>query len=228
MCMSHGSYSKEDNYNLLYQNLEIGESGAEFTIQHVDLKNQNIGNVNENNEIYYYINVKESPKDIYKYRRWIVLVLVCLIGMGMYCIYIYIYIIHSQFGYMNGNVIEKQLIQDIGTTQKGYDILISIYSWPNIILPFFGGYFIDKFGTKVMLILFLIIMLIGQMFYNLAISFSRYWLQFLEGLYWGYVVLAYLLLLMPLLPIGLKIITYQLPLPLFEYLYLLLVYLLII
>ena len=76
---------------------------------------------------------------------------------------------------MTGNVIEKQLIQDIGTTQKGFDILISIYSWPNIILPFIGGYIIDKFGTKVILILFLIIMFIGQMFFNLAISFSRYW-----------------------------------------------------
>ena len=92
MCMSHGSYSKDENYNLLEdQNLEIGESGAEFTIQHVDLINQNIGNVNENNEIYYNIIVKENPKDIFKYRRWIVLVLVCLIGMGMYYIYIYIY-----------------------------------------------------------------------------------------------------------------------------------------
>ena len=41
-------------------------------------------------------------------------------------------------------------------------MLYSIYSLPNIILPFFGGIFIDRIGVRISIILFSSILLLGQ------------------------------------------------------------------
>lgn len=43
-----------------------------------------------------------------------------------------------------------------------YSLLYTVYSLPNIILPFFGGFFVDKFGARVCLVAFTLFLVIGQ------------------------------------------------------------------
>ena len=45
---------------------------------------------------------------------------------------------------------------------RKYVWFYSIYSLPNMILPFFGGFFIDKLGVRIGCFLFSLLLLIGQ------------------------------------------------------------------
>ena len=42
-----------------------------------------------------------------------------------------------------------------------YNLLYSVYSFPNIILPFFGGIMVDKMGVRIGVFLFTFILIIG-------------------------------------------------------------------
>lgn len=43
-----------------------------------------------------------------------------------------------------------------------FNLLYSVYSFPNIILPFLGGYFVAKLGARWMNVLFCCFILLGQ------------------------------------------------------------------
>ena len=49
-----------------------------------------------------------------------------------------------------------------------YQLLYSFYSFPNIILPLFGGYFIDRLGKRHGVITFAIIVAVGQFFFAVS------------------------------------------------------------
>ena len=54
----------------------------------------------------------------------------------------------NYFCYDNPGPIEKTLEIDLGITQTKYSLLYSVYSYPNIILPIFGGYLLDLVGVR--------------------------------------------------------------------------------
>lgn len=43
-----------------------------------------------------------------------------------------------------------------------YNLLYSIYSFPNIILPFLGGLMVDRLGVRIGIFLFTLILIVGQ------------------------------------------------------------------
>ena len=43
-----------------------------------------------------------------------------------------------------------------------FNLMYTVYSLPNIILPFFGGYFVDRLGARSMIVLFALLCLAGQ------------------------------------------------------------------
>lgn len=53
-----------------------------------------------------------------------------------------------------------------------YSLFYTVYSLPNIALPFFGGIFVDRFGARVCLIAFTMFLLVGQV---RAYVFIRKW-----------------------------------------------------
>jgi MFS family permease len=59
---------------------------------------------------------------------------------------------------------------DPSTFQFRYNLLYSVYSWPNVILPFFGGYLCDKLGTRLMLVIFLLFITGGQAVFAMGAS----------------------------------------------------------
>lgn len=58
--------------------------------------------------------------------------------------------------------LQQHLGQSDGQFQYTINIFYSMYSIPNIILPFFSGYIIDRFGSSRVTILLAAIVLLGQ------------------------------------------------------------------
>lgn len=89
--------------------------------------------------------------------RFIVLVLNCLICFGGY------------FCMDQPNALSKHIDEELtGGSSMKYNMLYSFYSWPNIILPFFSGIFIDRMGLKVSCTILFILCIVGQGFFTLG------------------------------------------------------------
>jgi len=77
---------------------------------------------------------------------------------------------------------------DITTTQ--YSLLYSIYSVPNMVLPFFGGYLVDRvFGLRLGGIIFCFLVLVGQWIFTLSSVLpnpSAYYVAILGRFVFGY------------------------------------------
>lgn len=72
----------------------------------------------------------------------------------------------------------------ISTAQ--YSLLYSWYSWPNVVLCFFGGYLTDKvFGIRLGAIIFCTIVLIGQFIIALGAFLNMFWLMELGRFVFG-------------------------------------------
>ena len=58
-------------------------------------------------------------------------------------------------------------------TETQFNLLYSVYSLPNIIVPFFGGYLLDKFGSRKLILILSAILFLGQLsninFHNLLL-----------------------------------------------------------
>ena len=55
------------------------------------------------------------------------------------------------------------MLKDLNLTEGQFMLLYSLYSWPNVILCFFGGFLIDKlFGVRLGAIIFSGFVLVGQ------------------------------------------------------------------
>lgn len=53
-------------------------------------------------------------------------------------------------------------------TDSQWSGLYSIYSFPNMIMPLLGGIFIDRIGIRMGLILFVIVLTIGQLIFTIG------------------------------------------------------------
>ena len=82
--------------------------------------------------------------------RWFALALVCMTNFALY--------------YCSNNTTALQPIIEaelkIGDSQ--FNLLYSVYSFPNIIFPFFGGLIVDRIGVRLAINIFGFILLVGQ------------------------------------------------------------------
>ncbi|XP_054651216.1 major facilitator superfamily domain-containing protein 1 isoform X2 [Dunckerocampus dactyliophorus] len=70
--------------------------------------------------------------------RIVVLVFMCFLGFGSY------------FCYDNPAALQTQVLQDLSLNTARFMQLYAWYSWPNVILCFFGGFLIDRvFGIRI-------------------------------------------------------------------------------
>lgn len=97
--------------------------------------------------------------------RWVVLPLSCLLMIGNY------------YCYDNPSALNIQLKQYFASTAYGGDnwqtyfaLFYTVYSIPNTVLPFFGGFFVDYFGVRIMLIIFASFITAGQALFAFGAS----------------------------------------------------------
>ncbi|KYQ89568.1 major facilitator superfamily domain-containing protein 1 [Tieghemostelium lacteum] len=107
--------------------------------------------------------------------RYLGLLFICLITFGSY----YIYDIPGAFG---ANV----LAPFYHTSTINYGILYSVYNFPNMIIVFFGGYFIDTlFGLRKGALIFCSLVMAGQIIFAISASTRLFWLAVIGRLIFG-------------------------------------------
>lgn len=82
--------------------------------------------------------------------RWLALALACLNCLGSY------------FCFDNPQSLQTAIIEKFDISSFQFNLLYSVYAFPNIILPFVGGIIIDKLGVRVGVALFSFILIVGQ------------------------------------------------------------------
>ncbi|KAF6026836.1 hypothetical protein EB796_014850 [Bugula neritina] len=69
----------------------------------------------------------------------------------------------SYFCYDNASALQDDMMSDLNLSTESYMMFYSMYSYPNVILSFIGGYLIDKvFGVRLGAIIFAGFCLLGQ------------------------------------------------------------------
>jgi len=66
-----------------------------------------------------------------------------------------------------------------------YNLLYSVYSLPNLFLPFLGGQFIDKIGLRKGVFLFSVVLIIGQLICALSPVVNAYYVMLFGRLIFG-------------------------------------------
>ena len=80
----------------------------------------------------------------------------------------------SYFIYDNPSALQPQLMDRLNMNSLEYNLLYSVYSFPNFILPLFGGYLIDFMGIRIGIALFSFLILLGQCVFALAVDLRNY------------------------------------------------------
>ncbi|XP_070539369.1 lysosomal dipeptide transporter MFSD1-like [Ptychodera flava] len=89
--------------------------------------------------------------------RYLVLILMCFLSYGSY------------FVYDNPAALQKHMKEDLDLNTSDFMMFYSLYSWPNVILCFFGGFLLDRvFGVRLGAIIFSTFVVIGQCVFALG------------------------------------------------------------
>lgn len=66
-----------------------------------------------------------------------------------------------------------------------FGLLYTLYSAPNVLLPFFGGYLVDRIGVRFCLLLFSSLIAIGQLIFSFGVSIKNWPIIFLGRVVFG-------------------------------------------
>lgn len=108
--------------------------------------------------------------------RWIVLVLACLMLIGSYYCFDLPAACKTQIETFMGYTNEYE---------NDFSLLYTLYAIPNIILPFFGGYFVDKLGVRMCLMIFAGLVALGQVIFCLGLSVRSWPIMFIGRFVFG-------------------------------------------
>ncbi|XP_041262031.1 major facilitator superfamily domain-containing protein 1 isoform X7 [Onychostruthus taczanowskii] len=98
--------------------------------------------------------------------RLLVLALMCFLGFGSY------------FCYDNPAALQTQVQRDMKVNTAQFMALYAWYSWPNVVLCFFGGFLIDRvFGIRLGTVIFSSFVCVGQVVFALGALFNTFWLM---------------------------------------------------
>jgi hypothetical protein len=81
--------------------------------------------------------------------RWLMLFFGCCFLLGSY------------FCYDNPGPIENTMEKDLNISTSTFNLLYSVYSYPNTVLPIFGGIFLDIIGLRLGILVFSGILTLG-------------------------------------------------------------------
>jgi MFS family permease len=111
------------------------------------------------------------------WQRWLILLFTCIMMIGNY------------YSYDIPAALNTQLDEYFGKTEDFeiyFSLLYTLYSIPNIILPFFGGYFVDRLGVRLCLLVFACAITIGQIIFAFGVSIKSWPVMFLGRIVFGF------------------------------------------
>ncbi|KAL2915235.1 hypothetical protein HK105_205100 [Polyrhizophydium stewartii] len=101
--------------------------------------------------------------------RWVILMLSCFLLFGNY------------YAYDNPAALNRPLCEFLGhdydTWQYELNLLYAVYSFPNMLLPFFGGQMVDRFSPQSVLLVLSAAVCIGQTLFSLGVSLKSFGLM---------------------------------------------------
>ncbi|XP_019850662.1 PREDICTED: major facilitator superfamily domain-containing protein 1-like [Amphimedon queenslandica] len=111
-------------------------------------------------------------------RRWmhrfLMLCLMCSLSFGSY------------YCYDNPAALTRTIIQVMRVDNTQYNLLYSLYSWPNVILSLIGGVLIDRWiGVRIGTVLFSVFVTVGQLIFALGGIFDKFWLMLVGRFVFG-------------------------------------------
>ncbi|KAI8821840.1 major facilitator superfamily domain-containing protein [Fimicolochytrium jonesii] len=109
--------------------------------------------------------------------RWLVLGLTCMLLFGNYYAY-------DNPAALNWPL-QKYLGHDYDTWQYELNLLYSVYSFPNMFLPFLGGQLVDKFDIKKILLVFSTIVCLGQTLFAIGVSTKSFPIMLTGRVFFG-------------------------------------------
>ncbi|XP_017889471.1 major facilitator superfamily domain-containing protein 1-like isoform X2 [Ceratina calcarata] len=106
--------------------------------------------------------------------RFVGLGLMCLLGFGSY------------FCFDNPSALQDNFESDLHMSTSKFVWLYSIYSWPNVIFCFIGGFLIDSvFGIRLGTIVYMGLTMIGQIIFATGAIVNTFWLMMLGRFIFG-------------------------------------------
>jgi MFS family permease len=108
--------------------------------------------------------------------RWVILFLTCVMMIGNY------------YSYDNPAALKTQIDDYMGNPddfETLYNLLYTVYSIPNVFLPFVGGYFVDSWGVRICLIIFCCLIFAGQAIFALGLSLKSWPLMYVGRIIFG-------------------------------------------
>ncbi|KAL0894850.1 hypothetical protein ABMA27_013365 [Loxostege sticticalis] len=109
-----------------------------------------------------------------KFHRFIALMFMCFLCFGSY------------FCYDTPGALADNFKDDAHLNTSQFALLYSIYSWPNVILCFIGGYLIDRyFGVRLGTVIYMTIVFIGAVVFAVGAYINAFWLMILGRFIFG-------------------------------------------
>ncbi|KAJ8280343.1 hypothetical protein GJAV_G00053430 [Gymnothorax javanicus] len=94
--------------------------------------------------------------------------------------------LRSYFCYDNPAALQLQIQKDMDLNTRKFMQLYAWYSWPNVILCFFGGFLLDRvFGIRLGTIIFSLFVCCGQVIFAAGALFNAFWLMELGRFVFG-------------------------------------------
>ena len=106
--------------------------------------------------------------------RFLVLLLACAALLANY------------YCYDNPAALKTQLDQSLHLDESTFALLYSVYSIPNIVLPFFGGWLVDRLGAAPCVIFFGALLGLGQALFAIGASSKSLWLVLAGRVVFGF------------------------------------------
>ncbi|RZB39821.1 major facilitator superfamily domain-containing protein 1 [Asbolus verrucosus] len=106
--------------------------------------------------------------------RFVALIFMCFLGFGSY------------FCYDNPGALQNELRQELNLTTTEYSLFYSMYSWPNVVLCFVGGFLLDRiFGIRLGTNLYMGLTLLGQILFATGVMFNVFWVMLMGRFIFG-------------------------------------------
>eukprot|EP00126_Sphaerothecum_destruens_P015721 Sdes_comp9758_c0_seq1m1275 len=106
--------------------------------------------------------------------RYVVLVFICFLSFGSY------------FCYDNPAALSSQIMSVMHISNSQYTMLYSLYSWPNVVMCFCGGFLLDQvFGVNFGTIVFSALVCLGQAIVILGAFYGQFWVMGLGRFIFG-------------------------------------------
>lgn len=109
--------------------------------------------------------------------RWLILLFTCVMMIGNYYCYDIPAALHAQMDEYMGKP---------SNFETYFSLLYTVYSVPNIFLPFFGGYFVDRLGVRLCLLVFASFITAGQVIFAFGLSIKSWPVMFLGRVIYGF------------------------------------------